>query len=419
MSEDDDFPHLKEERKAYRRNVAFAIVGVFLAIGVFVVRMSLRKEREREQRGYAALDRAFLDHDRPAFDMPTTTPPAADRPPVELEVVLGDRRVDVDGESIALGDGRTLELAPRPTRTYAGADFSFQHPATIRVIDQGSVLMSTADATAELVVLETDASDADDLAEMAAIYTGTGQVRSDDRSTHTLLGKQVTGRRLAAAGLVIELMSAKVGKHRRLRVVITGTSAGANLRPLIDAVATVTTKPIAMTPEHDVILRDASGTELARSPATTGEPVKVGDKEPIELVIERRATVKEKLSGMEFEHGPELSALPLALAIPAVQLRAGEIGVQLMAPPMAMTVEDLSSAMFSGQLTGGQEISRTFGDQPYRGMAGELSMGTIAMHVEVFPFKRDGRDFVAMLQFPIAEEKTALKLAAPVIASVR
>jgi hypothetical protein len=41
MSDDDDFPHLADERRAYRRSVALSIIAVLGGLTVVVLKISL------------------------------------------------------------------------------------------------------------------------------------------------------------------------------------------------------------------------------------------------------------------------------------------------------------------------------------------------------------------------------------------
>jgi len=416
---DDDFPYLAEDRRAHWRKVVITTVAVIGAVVLFVVRLSMNEDARRVRRIDDQLNRALAEHPIDlANDVRSGFVP--DAPPVELEVVLGDRHVDVDGTPIAIGDGRTVELVARPTWTYAGPDFSFEHAPSIHVIDGDSVLLTMGDVTAQLGAIDSDDSDADDLDLMFDTYRGSGQVvGTPSTPSRTMLGHPVSGKRFVAANLLIELVSAKLAPHRRLRAIVTGTSPTADLQPIVDAIQTVTAHKARPTPEFDVVIRDPAGTEVGRHPAAIGKPTKV-DAAALELTIQRRETVRERRGGMAFDHAPELAVMALASAIPVIQLRNGEIGIQLMAPGMPMAVEDIANQMTGGaSFENHQSITRTFGGTDYRGSSFDMSIGTLGLRVEAFSFQHGGRDFLVTVQFPADAGATALQLAGPVIASLR
>jgi hypothetical protein len=418
MSEHDDFPHLADERRAYRKRVAFGIVGVLGGVTVVVLQIAKQKDREREIEGMRRLDEALAD-------MPISAPEATvsfepDHDPIEFELVFGTRRFAVDGKPIELGDGRTVVLEPAPDWTYVGKDFTFTYAPSLRVREGNTVLLASAEATAEISLVETTASDAQDLAAMKDVYVGTGQVRTQETTSHIVFGKKTRAVRLQANALVIELLSARADRKRRLRVFVTGTYSGADLVPLFNAVEQIRMEKGTPTPEFTVVLRGANGKELDHADLAIGGTATLPGEPPIELSLVRLPLVRERLAGISFEHPHELTAVRLANAIPAVQLRAGEKGVQIMRPPIALSAEELLSAIgANAQVANQRPVARDLAGATYQGMSGEMSLGEISLVVEVYPFRRGGQDFIATIQYPAGTADETLRLVGPVLASVK
>jgi hypothetical protein len=421
MSDDDDFPHLAEERRAYRRRVTFAIVGVLLGATALAIRIGIRKDKERDIEMGRRIDEALANY-QPAMTPPASASSASSTPdhdPIELELVYGSRRFDVEGVPIELGDGRTIVLEPAADWTYASDDLSFTYSSSLRVRGGDVIFISSRDATAEISLMDSPASDAADLAEMTELYTSTGRVTNQTATTRNLLGKQTAGVRLSATGLVIELLTARVDKRRRLRAIVTGNGPGSDLAPLLAAIETMRPRRSKPTPEYTAVVRGASGNELGHGDLAIGGRAAIGEP-PVEISLVRRAMVRERLSGIDFEHAPELSAIALDTAgFPAVQLRSGEQGIQIMVPPMGISASDLLAAVASGATVKNQQpVVRDFAGTKYDGVRGELTMGAMSLVVEVFPFQRGARNYIATLQYPAGGEDAIVRLAGPVLASV-
>jgi hypothetical protein len=422
MGEDEDFPYLKEERRAYRRNVTFTIVAVLLGVGVFVLRLANKAERDRDVEAINRVNEAMASY-RPATtgygELTAPAPALPDLPPIELAVLVDGEHHEVDGDPIPIDNTRELHLRPAAQRTFVGDDVSFRYGSSIRVRSGTSIMLSTADATAQLGVVDLVADDAADLAALVAPYESTGQVTSTTPTERTVLGKKVRGARLEATGLVLELLTAKLDKKRRLRIIITGNSSAADLTPLVAAVETTTAGRAKPTPDLEATLVHHTGKELGRAGAIIGKETSIG-KPAVAFTVKRLPMVKEQLAGMRFEHAAELSAIALSAGAPAVQMRDGEIGIQLVRPPMTLTSDDALQALAAGGLVQDRrEVTRSFGGTDYRGVAGSMSMGDLELQVEVYVFLRGNRDFIAMLQYPAGAEATVERLAGPPIASVK
>lgn len=412
MSEREDFPHLADARRAYRRQVALTTTGVLVGVTAIVVRFANHQDRVRDLEGSRALERALAE-------MPPPTAPvvAPDHPPVELVVAIGGRQVDVDGAPIAVGDGRTIELVAQPEITFGGAELSFRYPPTFRVRTGGSTVVTGSEAMAELAVVDVDGDATEDLATMIDGYSSTGQVSHQEPVTVSALGKRAVGARLLAAALVIELYSLPFARNRRLRIVLTGTHPDADLEPVRRIVATIKKGRAAPTPELVAIVRGGAGGELARTDVTVGHEATLGEP-PVALTVTRRELVRERLSGISFEHPPELTAIALVTAFPAVQLRDGERGIQIFAPGIDMDPGEMLDTIGGGMVSGRHPVERAFGGTTYQGAGGRLSLGTVALETEVFAFERGGRAFVAALQYPAGDGDALARLAAPVLTSV-
>lgn len=415
MSDDSDFPYLAEDRRNFRKQVAVSTVAVLIGIGILVMKCTKWRAEENARRAHMVVSEGLRDYPLPPI--PTAATPAADEPTVELELVRGSWRHDVDGSAIALDDGRTLLVTARPQWTYSGADLSFTYDSSLRVNKgpDGTILLGGGDTLAELAILETDATEAEGVAELARTYESTGQVAASEETGLTLLGRKVAARRIVTSGPVAEVAAAAAGKGRQLRVIITATSSSADPSVVRRAVETVTLAKRSPTPEMDVTLRSATGESLATVEATIGTPFEIAGEK---MTIARRATVRRQLGGMRFEHSPELTVTTISGAAPAVSLRSGTIGIQVMVAPFTISSAELSQAI-GVSVADATPITRSFGNTTYRGVAGEFQMGEIAMHTQAFTFERGGRPFIVMIQSPKTDADHAAQLADSVVASVQ
>ncbi|MBZ0235920.1 MAG: hypothetical protein K8M05_26570 [Deltaproteobacteria bacterium] len=410
---DEDFPYLAEDRRKFRKQVAVSVVAVILGLGIVVAKCVKWRAEERARFPQMAVDHRLGN----GAVHPTVPANVADAPAVELELIRGASRQDVVGAAIALGDGRTLEVTARPRWSHAGAELSLSYASSLRLTERdGAILLGGGDAFATLELVESDLNEAEGLADMARTYEGTGQVATSASTTMSLLGREVSGRRIhTLPGPVVEVAAAAAGKGKQLRVVITATSASADPSVVREAVQTVARAPRKPTPELDVTLRGAGGGAIATAEVTLGQPFELAGET---VTIAWRETVRQARGGMRFEHPRGLTVVSVGGAAPSVSLQAGEIGIQVTISPLAIAPYELKDAL-DATLADATAFTRTIGNRTYHGVVGNLQMGAVVLHTQAFTFQRGGRQFIVMIQSPAAQAEHASALAEPVIASVQ
>lgn len=163
-------------------------------------------------------------------------------------------------------------------------------------------------------------------------------------------------------------------------------------------------------------MHGADGATVASAEVAIGKAFELGGEH---MTIAWRKTVRQHRGGMRFEHPPGLTVTDIAGAAPTVSLRQGEIGIQVMLAPFAIAPEEMSDALGVSSVPDATLVTHRFGNESYRGVAGEFQMGEIAMHTQAFTFQRGGRPFIVMIQSPAAQAELAAGLAEPVIVSVQ
>jgi hypothetical protein len=411
---DDDFPYLDEDRRNFRKQVGVSILAVLFGVGVMVVKCGHFFDERRNVQAQIAINRALQDMQPVRPEAPAWID---DEPAIDLELVRASTHTDVVGSTIAFGDGRTLDVVARPEWTYSSATISMTYDSSLRLTESADgLLLGGGDALAEIAIIDSDMNEAEGVADMAAVYESTGHVVSSERTVLTLLGHDVTGKRIHTGGPVAEVVAVAAGKGKQLRVIITATSESADPTPVRDALKSITLKRRPPTADFDVTLQGSDGATIASAPATIGKAFDLGG-EP--MTIAWRKTVQQHRSGMRFEHPPGLTVTSIAGAAPTVSLRQGEIGIQVMLAPFAIAPEEMSNALGANNVPDATLVTHTFGNTSYRGVAGEFQMGAIAMHTQAFTFERGGRPFIVMIQSPTAQADLAAKLAEPVVVSVQ
>jgi hypothetical protein len=415
MSDDSDFPYLEADRRNFRKQVGVSVLAVVIGLGIVVAKCSRVLQERRDVHAQIALNRALQD--MPPTGIPTVPATGGDEPAIDLELVRDSSHADLVGSSIALGDGRTLEVRARPQWTYSGKDMSLRYASTMRVTaDADGLLLGGNEALGEIAIVPTALSEAEGVAEMARVYESTGQVAASEATTMKLLGREVAGKRIHTVGPAAEVVAVSAGKGKQMRVIITATSPGADPSDVRDAVQTITLKRLPATADFDVTLHGTDGATIASAEATIGTPFELGGER---MTIAWRKTVQQHRNGMRFEHPPGLTVTNIEGAAPTVALRSGEIGIQVMLAPFAIAPEEMSDALGASSVPDATLISHTFGNKIYRGVAGEFTMGELAMHTQAFTFERGGRPFIVMIQSPTAQADLAAKLAEPVVVSVQ
>lgn len=422
----NDIPNLAKERDARFRWVAIGVTCALSGVVFGLWRCNDRIERERafersvvEQR---RLDRAERDREAeiPVAPLAPTTRSTSNASPVEFELVRGGTRMDLDQPSIPLGDGRRIQITPKPLWTYSGAGLFLEYPRSVHVNTEGdTVRLADHAATAELTLIATDVTVEDGLAEAIRSYEESGQVEDTTAMTLTLFGQRAQGERLRIAGLAVEVAAAQAGKGRVLLLVIAANSSGADLTPIREIVETVKLGRRPPMPHFNVTLIGETGDVLGVAEAIIGTPFGIsGDR----MTIARRATVREHRHGIRFEHSPDLivATSTSADAMPSVILRSGggEVVISVMEAPVAIPPGDLTTK-FAADLQRAHAVKRSFGGTEYDGVAGETSAGEITANTQVFALEREGRHFVVSVQATTDEMPRAERLVEPVIATVR
>jgi hypothetical protein len=428
----DDDEYLRADRRKHRIAVGLTIAGVLGLIARCAITAHEHAAREQAIEDNMALQRELERlRDRPApVPIPPIDPGPADHratstAPIELEVVAGGERHDVGPEPITLGDGRTLEVTPRSERVFNGPDFSLTYGPEVRVVlvADRHVVMSATTASAELMVVDDGQPDDDVLATMGATYAGTGQVSSDNAVTHhTIGGKPAAGRHLkATTGAQIDLLIAPLPRHRRLVAVVTSLGRDEDTQLLLATLASgVSAQRLKQVPDVDVTLGGDGGAGPVA--ATLGTAVHLGTPR-VDVTVRQRATIRETLGGITFEHDPALTAAVGDLqGFADVQLRGadGEVAIQIMSPPIAMSIADLAHALpGAAQADEREELTRRFGDDTYQGLRFAVSLGELRVENEAFVFTRGGRYFTVLAQSRPGHLDAAERVMAAVIASIQ
>lgn len=412
---DDDDYHYHQERKAQRWQVILGIGGALCAVALLVMRYGNWRDREAAMRA-----------PMPAYVEPTIPGPRTDfsvaKEPVEFQLAVGDKTFDVvPGGRIELPGGGAVVLEQTPIWQTAGPGYHFRHRSSVSISLADSMMLASVDGiVAKIQVM--DAKEPDDALRkvLSSVIVDTGQVVGTPQPVQrTIAGKPRDGTRHdTTTPMKVEVFLVPVGALK-LGVLMYRQDPRADTSKIDGLLESIAEGPGEPLPEFTAPIASNVVNFFLDKPVT------LALTPPVTVTLQRRPTVLRTMTGnggaltFEYPRGLAVSRMPNDQML-AVAIQTDTTALQLFDLGMHLTVDELRRGLV------GQVAAKDLGDVTHTatgltltGKKLRMEMANVQVDYELFVFDRGGKTIGAGIQYLPADEKRAVEMAMPILASLR